>query len=102
MEREKELYDIDESKAQTALFGILNMEKRLPENFDPKKEQQESRMFFPIRKLEKREFAEENRMKSICGIDCTNCELSGACNGCAATGGYPFGAECAERFLYQH
>ena len=38
-------------KAQTALFGILNMEKRLPENFDPKKEQQESRMFFPIRKL---------------------------------------------------
>ena len=24
-------------KAQTALFGILNMEKRLPENFDPKK-----------------------------------------------------------------
>ena len=38
-------------KAQTALLAILNMEKRLPENFDPKKEQQESRMFFPIRKL---------------------------------------------------
>ena len=33
-------------------------------------------------------------MKSICGIDCTNCELSGTCNGCAATGGYPFGVEC--------
>jgi len=30
-------------KAQTALFGILNMEKRLPENFDPKKELQEAR-----------------------------------------------------------
>lgn len=31
-------------KAQTALFGILNMEKRLPENFDPKKELRETRM----------------------------------------------------------
>ena len=31
-------------KAQTALFGILNMEKRLPENFGPKKELQETRM----------------------------------------------------------
>lgn len=36
-------------------------------------------------------------MKSICGIDCTNCELNGTCNGCAATGGYPFGAECCKR-----
>lgn len=33
-------------------------------------------------------------MKSICGIDCTKCGLSGACNGCAATDGQPFGAEC--------
>lgn len=33
-------------------------------------------------------------MKSICGIDCTNCELSNTCNGCAATEGQPFGAEC--------
>lgn len=33
-------------------------------------------------------------MKSICGIDCTKCELSGDCNGCSATGGQPFGAEC--------
>lgn len=31
-------------KAQTALLGILNMEKGLPENFDPKKELQEIRM----------------------------------------------------------
>ena len=30
-------------KAQTALLAILNMEKRLPENFDPKKELQEAR-----------------------------------------------------------
>lgn len=33
-------------------------------------------------------------MKSICGIDCTNCEISGTCKGCAGTGGRPFGAEC--------
>ena len=33
-------------------------------------------------------------MKSICGIDCTNCELCSTCNGCAATEGQPFGAEC--------
>ena len=33
-------------------------------------------------------------MKSICGINCMNCELSGVCNGCAATEGRPFGAEC--------
>ena len=30
-------------EAQTALLAILNMEKRLPENFDPKKELQEAR-----------------------------------------------------------
>ncbi len=33
-------------------------------------------------------------MKSICGIDCVKCELNSTCNGCAATGGQPFGAEC--------
>lgn len=33
-------------------------------------------------------------MKSICGIDCTKCELSGTCKGCAGTGGRSFGAEC--------
>ncbi len=33
-------------------------------------------------------------MKSICGINCTNCELSGSCNGCAVTEGHPFRAEC--------
>ncbi len=30
-------------KVQTALLAILNTEKRLPENFDPKKELQEAR-----------------------------------------------------------
>lgn len=33
-------------------------------------------------------------MKSICGIDCAKCELSNTCNGCSATEGHPFGAEC--------
>ena len=33
-------------------------------------------------------------MNSICGIDCTKCELSGACAGCSETNGRPFGAEC--------
>jgi len=31
---------------------------------------------------------------SICGIDCTKCELSNTCNGCAETNGHPFGGEC--------
>ncbi len=33
-------------------------------------------------------------MTSICGIDCTKCELNSSCNGCAKTNGQPFGAEC--------
>lgn len=33
-------------------------------------------------------------MNSICGIDCTKCELNSTCNGCAATEGRPFGSEC--------
>lgn len=33
-------------------------------------------------------------MESICGIDCTNCQWSSSCNGCAETKGRPFGAEC--------
>ncbi len=33
-------------------------------------------------------------MESICGIDCTKCELSSTCNGCSKTNGQPFGAEC--------
>lgn len=33
----------DRQRAKTALMNILNMEKRLPEDFDPKKELQEAR-----------------------------------------------------------
>lgn len=34
-------------------------------------------------------------MCSICGIDCRNCELKQSCSDCKATGGRPFGGECA-------
>lgn len=40
-------------------------------------------------------------MDSICGIDCTKCELSSTCNGCAKTGGQPFGAECVVALCHQ-
>ena len=33
-------------------------------------------------------------MESICGIDCTKCELNSTCNGCLETNGQPFRAEC--------
>lgn len=33
----------DKQKAQAALMDILNMEKRLPEDFEPEKELQEAR-----------------------------------------------------------
>ena len=32
--------------------------------------------------------------KSICGLDCAQCELKETCGGCAATGGRPFGGSC--------
>lgn len=32
--------------------------------------------------------------KSICGIDCTKCEMSNTCNGCVETKGKPFGVQC--------
>lgn len=34
----------DKQQAKTALSDILNMEKKLPEDFDPEKELQEARM----------------------------------------------------------
>lgn len=33
-------------------------------------------------------------MMSICGADCTKCELKDTCQGCAETNGCPFGKEC--------
>ena len=33
-------------------------------------------------------------MHSICGIDCTACELNSTCHGCAETNGHPFGGAC--------
>lgn len=40
-------------------------------------------------------------MKSICGIDCTNCELNNTCGGCQETNGHPFGADCIIATCYQ-
>jgi len=31
---------------------------------------------------------------SICGINCTKCELRASCGGCIKTNGHPFGGEC--------
>ncbi len=31
---------------------------------------------------------------SLCGIDCTKCELKNTCGGCAETNGHPFSSEC--------
>ncbi len=31
---------------------------------------------------------------SICGADCAQCTMGGACGGCAETGGRPFGGAC--------
>lgn len=32
--------------------------------------------------------------QSICGIDCTKCQLNHTCNGCTKTNGRPFGGAC--------
>jgi hypothetical protein len=31
---------------------------------------------------------------SICGLDCTKCELKDTCDGCVKTNGHPFHSEC--------
>ena len=33
-------------------------------------------------------------MSTICGINCSECELKTTCGGCEATGGHPFGGSC--------
>lgn len=33
-------------------------------------------------------------MKTICGIDCNECEFKDSCGGCRATNGQPFGESC--------
>lgn len=32
--------------------------------------------------------------KTVCGLDCDQCELKETCGGCVATGGRPFGGSC--------
>ena len=33
-------------------------------------------------------------MESICGVDCTKCEMNTACRGCTLSNGCPFGKKC--------
>lgn len=33
-------------------------------------------------------------MKSLCGLDCSECGLRNECSGCAETNGRPFGGKC--------
>lgn len=40
-------------------------------------------------------------MKTICGIDCTECSWKGSCKGCTETNGRPFGGECIAAECYK-
>lgn len=33
-------------------------------------------------------------MKTLCGLDCSRCELKNECGGCIETEGHPFGGSC--------
>ncbi len=33
-------------------------------------------------------------MKTLCGLDCSKCELKDECNGCTESDGHPFGGSC--------
>jgi len=39
-------------------------------------------------------------MKTICGIDCTECVAKGTCKGCEESNGRPFGGECVTYECY--
>lgn len=40
-------------------------------------------------------------MKTICGIDCTDCGWKESCKGCTETNGSPFGVECVVAKCYK-
>ena len=40
-------------------------------------------------------------MKTICGIDCTECIWKEECRGCIQTDGRPFGGECIAAECYK-
>lgn len=40
-------------------------------------------------------------MKTICGIDCSECGFKGNCKGCTETNGRPFGGDCIVADCYQ-
>lgn len=41
------------------------------------------------------------RMKTICGINCKDCNWKKICKGCAKTDGHPFGGECVTAECYK-
>lgn len=40
-------------------------------------------------------------MKTICGIDCSECGFKDSCKGCTETKGYPFGGDCIAAECYK-
>lgn len=44
---------------------------------------------------------EDQMSNSICGIDCTKCQLNNTCKGCDRTKGNPFGGECVVALFCQ-
>ena len=40
-------------------------------------------------------------MKTLCGIDCSNCSIKYNCGGCVATNGHPFHNECVTAECYK-
>ncbi len=43
----------------------------------------------------------QRKMKTICGIDCTECGWKESCEGCSETDGRPFGGECVAAECYK-
>ena len=44
--------------------------------------------------IDKRKDCIGDYMKTICGVDCSNCERINMCKGCCNTNGHPFGGDC--------
>ena len=40
-------------------------------------------------------------MKTICGIDCSECGFKDSCKGCTETKGHPFGGDCIAAECYK-
>lgn len=44
---------------------------------------------------------ENDIMKTICGMECSQCDLKNNCKGCLETNGRPFGGECIAANCYK-